>query len=509
MITGSLLCAAAILSNLGFQLFQARADIEQRNFAAGVRLARVLQGQTQASFDAVDLALQTSARAIALLPPQHPERDSAVSGLLDGAISKLPFIRALWVTDANGDMIHDTQRLPGKYSLADREYFQIQRDEDAMGLYIDRPILSKHGLPFIALSRRIDRPDGSFGGVIVAALEPEYLRRFYQSIRTGEDGIVALMRSDGTLMLRVPGRPTSLRDQPTFLNRLMEKSALAVEGHYQANSEIDGIERSFFFHRVSRRPLVVVVGTGNSEMLAGWRRASIAYGLASLAFLGVVFWLSRLVLRELRTRSVLHRALADSDAAMKAAQQLAHIGSWRLDMATKKGQWSDEMYHVLRLPPAAVPPPLDAVIDMIHPDDRAPFRAATEHENDWAVEVRTNPELGAVRYLYSRSSVQKDASGRTVARMGTLQDVTLQREAEEKLRLSARVFEHTSDGIIVTDADNLIAAVNAAAERITGYPEAELLGRNPRFLHKGLHEDAFFEELWEGVRREGAWRGET
>ena len=125
------------------------------------------------------------------------------------------------------------------------------------------------------------------------------------------------------------------------------------------------------------------------------------------------------------------------------------------------------------------------------------------------MELRTNPALGPVRVLHSRSSTQRDADGKVVARMGTLQDVTQQRAIEDKLRLSARVFEHTSDGIIVCDADNVMIAVNAACEAITGFSEAELLGQTPRMLHTGLHEEAFFDALWADVRKNGSWRGET
>jgi len=504
--SGSLLCALAILGNLAFQVLQARADIVERNSTSATRLARVLQGQTNASLDAVDLALHATGEAIALA---GPGQSAVVDQLLAGSIGKLPFVRAIWVLDANGNMIHDSEKLPGSYNLADREYFQIQRDDPAMGLYIDRPILSKTGVPFIALSRRLNRPDGSFGGVIVAALEPAYLRRFYQSIRIGTDGVVGLVRSDGTMMLRVPGRPTALHDQPPFVPRLIDYSAQAVEGSYRLVSSIDGVDRTFFFHRVSRRPLVVLVGTGEAEMLAGWRRTSLAYGAVSLAFLAVVFWMRRILLKELRSRAALHRALADSEVAMKAAQQLARIGSWRVEFDAEKRQWSSEMYRVAGIPERDTPPRMREFVALLHPDDRIALKQASDRQDDWTMELRTNPALGPVRVLHSRSSTQRDADGKVVARMGTLQDVTQQRAIEDKLRLSARVFEHTSDGIIVCDADNVIIAVNTACEAITGFSEAELLGQTPRMLHTGLHEDAFFDALWADVRKNGSWRGET
>lgn len=80
--------------------------------------------------------------------------------------------------------------------LANLAYQVVQGRADAIG-HASRnaaTFVSKLGIAFIGLSRRIARADGSFGAVVVAALEPDHLRRFYQSIRSGRDGAVALVR---------------------------------------------------------------------------------------------------------------------------------------------------------------------------------------------------------------------------------------------------------------------------------------------------------------------------
>ncbi|MFL6658096.1 MAG: diguanylate cyclase domain-containing protein, partial [Massilia sp.] len=505
VIVFSVLCALVILANLGFQVVQARAAIMRNSAQSATTLARVLEQQTIAALDSVELALHASSEAIALLPPNVPERDGRIDRLLNGNLAKLPFIRAMWVLDANGDMVHDTEHTPGHYNLADREYFQIHRDDPSVGMYVDRPILSKLGVPFIGLSLRIARADGSFGGVIVAALEPDYLHRFYDSIRSGAQGIVALVRDDGTLMLRVPG---SVRAPRTSLPRLIEHSAELIEGSYTDFSVIDGVERTYFFRHVNKRPLVVVVGVAREDLLADWRRTAIGYAGVALGLLLLVGWLSHLVRKELRRRRALDAALRASDAAMKAAQQLAHIGSWRINLDTLSGHWSDEMYRVMGLPVAATAPPFEEFLALLHPEDRHIVRAAIDSGTEWAGEVRTDPKRGAQRYLQTRSTLLRGPDGRPSALMGTLQDITERRTAQEKLRLSARVFEQTGDGIIVSDAENCIVAVNAAFERITGYSEAEVLQLHHRKLHAGVNEDAFLAALWHTVQKEGQWRGE-
>ena len=80
--------------------------------------------------------------------------------------------------------------------------------------------------------------------------------------------------------------------------------------------------------------------------------------------------------------------------------------------------------------------------------------------------------------------------------------------AEQSLRQAARVFESTSEGVMVTDPRGHILAVNRAFTRITGYAESDVLGLTPRILRSGRHDRAFYQELWSALRDAGQWRGE-
>jgi diguanylate cyclase (GGDEF)-like protein/PAS domain S-box-containing protein len=92
--------------------------------------------------------------------------------------------------------------------------------------------------------------------------------------------------------------------------------------------------------------------------------------------------------------------------------------------------------------------------------------------------------------------------------MGVFRDATLRRQAEEKLRLTAKVFESTLEGIIIADADRTILDVNGAFTRITGYDRDEVLGKNPRFLKSGYQDAAFYAAMWQSVQDTGHWSGE-
>ena len=83
------------------------------------------------------------------------------------------------------------------------------------------------------------------------------------------------------------------------------------------------------------------------------------------------------------------------------------------------------------------------------------------------------------------------------------------RRTEEKLRQVACVFESTSEGILLADAQARILAVNRAFTEITGYCEAEVLGKNPRILQSGRQDLAFYRALWAELLATGQWRGEV
>jgi diguanylate cyclase (GGDEF)-like protein/PAS domain S-box-containing protein len=78
----------------------------------------------------------------------------------------------------------------------------------------------------------------------------------------------------------------------------------------------------------------------------------------------------------------------------------------------------------------------------------------------------------------------------------------------DRLAMAASVFEHATEGITITDAEERILDVNPAFSRITGYSRAEVLGKSPRLLSSGRQDAAFYAAMWKSIRGEGQWRGD-
>lgn len=82
------------------------------------------------------------------------------------------------------------------------------------------------------------------------------------------------------------------------------------------------------------------------------------------------------------------------------------------------------------------------------------------------------------------------------------------RRDSRKLLLGRRIFERSSDGILVTDPESRIVDVNAAFEELSGYRREELLSRNPSIFYSERHDEEFYRRVLEAVADTGHWDGE-
>lgn len=76
------------------------------------------------------------------------------------------------------------------------------------------------------------------------------------------------------------------------------------------------------------------------------------------------------------------------------------------------------------------------------------------------------------------------------------------------LMLMSEVFDHTHDGVTITNTQGVIVAVNRTFTQVTGYSEEEAIGQNPRLLSSGYHDKEFYQSYWETLLNKGIWQGE-
>ncbi len=152
-------------------------------------------------------------------------------------------------------------------------------------------------------------------------------------------------------------------------------------------------------------------------------------------------------------------------------------------------------------------------MELVHPDDRGALIA------QWTRLLAGDLDCIELDLRYIRKDGRcciadidirgaRRADGTLDVLVAVIQDITERRQADERTRQAAAVFENASESIVITDLQGRMLAVNRAFTETTGYEEAEALGQNPRMLQSGRHERDFYQTVWENVLTTGQWQGE-
>jgi len=228
------------------------------------------------------------------------------------------------IVDAHGDMVLSSQPFQAM-NLADREHIRAHTVGNSDELYISKPVFGRVSKRWsLQLTRRINRPDGSYGGVIVVSMDPHYFTRLYHEIDVGQYGAIALVGQDGIVRVRRTGANDAMGEDVSGGN-IMQAMRERGLGMIEANSPLDKRRRIYAFQRLPEYPLYSLVGIDLEERLAPYykeRRRMI--GLAALITTGIVafnlfmLWQATVLLRTRR------EALAASQAKSRFLSNMSH-----------------------------------------------------------------------------------------------------------------------------------------------------------------------------------------
>ncbi|VVE90359.1 sensor domain-containing diguanylate cyclase [Pandoraea bronchicola] len=228
------------------------------------------------------------------------------------------YVTGIGVTDARGRLVDGCCSSSHSWDFSDRDYFIAHRQSANVGLYVSSVYRarSRSGAQSIAITRRMNQPDGSFGGVAIVAIDVEYFRQLLTKLDVGPKGVTAIVRTDGTLVARNPSGSAvglvNVGKSAAFARMLGQDS-----GFHAAQSISDGVLRLYTFQRVPGTPLIAVVAPAESDVLASWKQLAWIVGISassvSLAFCAAV-WLLAFALRDQVKAQVLLMELTQTDA---------------------------------------------------------------------------------------------------------------------------------------------------------------------------------------------------
>jgi diguanylate cyclase (GGDEF)-like protein len=218
---------------------------------------------------------------------------------------------ALQVTlaGANGHVIASTIPFSGAVDLSDREHFRIHQQHPDAGLFISQPVIGRISKQWsIQATRRINGPNGSFGGVVIVSENPAYLTDgFYNSAALGDHGMIAVVSGRGFMLSRRAG------DAPSRTGEVIPSSYMSFTktGVDDFRDPIDHVERIVASRYLDRYGVTVVAGLSVDEALDDYfkmRRVYVTMAtVISVALAGLAAWITALIGKLLKGKDALRR----------------------------------------------------------------------------------------------------------------------------------------------------------------------------------------------------------
>jgi PAS domain S-box-containing protein len=285
--------------------------------------------------DLIDLGLNNVTQQLqAMEAKAMPLRAGQVNAMLATQINLMPLLEGLMVTDAQGLVRYGDHLDPSQsIDLHERAHFQQARDQHKHAMLFSDAEISHatHSAALYAV-RRLEHADGSFAGIVSAAIDPAHFYKALGAVELGDKGVVSLRNNARQILARIAA---GQRQDAWFGNSdaspelARAYDSRASSGTFLSKVKQDSIERLSAFQRVGDYPFMVIVGEGTDRFLVPWRsqveRIALLCALAAaiMAALSVLVYFA--IRRETSGRSKLESALQESWARMAASQDGVHI----------------------------------------------------------------------------------------------------------------------------------------------------------------------------------------
>ncbi|MDB5764594.1 MAG: hypothetical protein JWQ21_3589 [Herminiimonas sp.] len=338
IITGTVLLTVIMLALFATVIMQARTAAADRAAETSANLALVIERDVTRTFQYTDLSLQAFSQRV--LDPEIMRMPTYYrhQALFDRATTTGKYLGAMLYVNEHGKIVEDSGAgQPRSGAFDDRSWFQAHKDNPNVGLYISAPFYSRlrGDDPSLGLSRRVNHADGSFAGVVVAAIRLEYFRHLMSGIELGAHGSVALMRPDGTLVMRFPANGSvigrSLKGTDNF-----DHFAATGEKTFFGSGGTDGERRLYVFRKFAEFPMLVRVAPGVKDIYASWQRHSLYIAIFVLLLAGALVTMAVFLSLEFR-----HRLKIETDLRLLSrTDSLTGLNNRRTLDGSLKYEWN-------------------------------------------------------------------------------------------------------------------------------------------------------------------------
>ena len=377
--------------------------------------------------------------------------------LVAPAFSSLSSITFIGVTNERGDVIESMQEF-APTNVIDRGFFKEHQQGDTNRLLISEPVLGRvSGRWAITLTRRINKADGSFGGIAAISIEPRYLTQLFETTQLGSLDVMSLVLTNGITLARRKG------DEITFgtdISRaqLMIEQRRRPHGTYVGPGGIDGQLRMFAYRTMRDYPVITAVGTLESDALGAVRqRRTVYFGASMILTLvvaaGVIVGVQLLARNERASHKLREQAslLDKAQDAILVTDLQRRLTFWNKSAERLYGWTGEEVLGKV-------------VTDLFYPGgDANEVRQAYEDvvaHGEWTGELQLQTKSGRTVTIESRWTLVRDGAGQPRSILSINTDVTDRRQLEQQFYRAQRLESiGTLAGGIAHDLNNVLAPV--------------------------------------------------
>ena len=200
--------------------------------------------------------------------------------------------------------------------------------------------------------------------------------------------------------------------------------------------------------------------------------------------------------RDVTAQRRMEDALKARESRLNEAQRIAQIGNWELDLVANKLTWSDEIFRIFEIDKSKFGTTYEAFLNVIHPEDRetvnAAYTGSLVTRKPYDITHRLLMADGRIKYVHERCESEFDAEGKPLRSVGTVQDVTERKHAEQQAQRLSNILEGSLNEIYVFDANSLnFVMVNQGGRANLGYTMEELRELTPVDLKPEYSPESF------------------
>jgi diguanylate cyclase (GGDEF)-like protein/PAS domain S-box-containing protein len=468
-------------------------------------LAIAFEEHTARTLKSVDQTLQ-------FIRGQYPELGKALdlrkmiaSGEIDGSI-----FASLGITDTKGNLVASSRSVP-PVNFSKQETFRRLQQSKTDDVWVGAPTPGRvAGRVIFSLSRRITRPDGSFGGTVFAGIDPAYFTTFYEKTDLGKEGVVSLARRDGISLVRRSGTRNSYGENLRGTTLLAEQ-AQSPAGNFAGVGKLDRIRRFYSYRTLAQYPVIVVVGTSEQEALATFNENARDYYLrATGVSLLILLFGTALITTQLRQRRVTDQ-LARREILYRATFNQAAIGIAHSDFNGRPIRANNKLCDMLGYTEAELKKL--SFRELTYSPDRPAVLTrdrllAPDGPPSLELEKRYLRKDGQPIWVMVSVSLVRDPQDKPDYLITVVQDVSTRKFAEERLRKLVHAIEQSPAQTVITDVDGRVEYVNPKFTTVSGYALPELVGKTLAAIRSGITPLAVYQDMWQTILSGREWRGE-